>query len=336
MKTKIVYVVASLDSDVYMEQTFVSAWSARYHNPDCHIVVVCDQDTHTTMQSGMRKQYADELLDEVIVREFKPEQCMMERSRRLKTSLRQIVEGDFLFLDSDTVVCADLSEVDRYEFDLGMVPNNNCLFKDDFMYDVFAARVKAFFGTDISNLDYLYNSGVIFVRDTEKNHEFFDLWFSYWESAMNVAKMKDQPALCQANIEMGYTIVQMSGDMNCQVQASIQYLHTAKVVHFFSCWRETGALLSPFFDPKFYASIKQNGLTSEVTGLILNCKSTFNSPICLLPAKYGKFVRKSYDIDILDTHSYAFLTSIKKHPELFLFVEKVCNKLNHLLERFHS
>lgn len=332
MKTKIVYVVASLDSDVYMEQTFVSAWSAKYYNPDCHIVVVCDQDTHATIQSGMRKQYSDKLFDEIIVREFQPNQCMMERSRRLKTLLRQLIEGDFLYLDADTVVCADLSEVDQYGFDLGFVPNNNCLFKDDFMYEVFCSRSKSFFGTDISGLDYYYNGGVAFVRDTENNHRFYDLWFKHWQSVMIEAKMKDQPALCQTNRDMGYPIVQMSGDMNCQVQVNIQNLHTAKILHFFSCWRESGGSLSPFFDPSFFASIKEKGLTEEIKHLILNCKSSFVSPVCILPNRYGNLVRRNYDIELLDTHTADFLTIIKKkYPKLFLFVEKLCNKLNHLL-----
>lgn len=340
MKTKIVYVVASTDHDIYLEQAIVSAWSARYYNPDATIVLVCDQDTHATMQTGIRQQYSSQLFDEVIVQEFKSEQGMMERSRWMKTSLRQIVKGDFLFLDSDTIVCADLSEADHYCFDIGMVPNNNCLFHDDFMYDTFVSRMKMIFGTDISDHEYFFNGGVAFVRDTENAHRFYDLWFNHWKSTIKQSFMRDQPALCQTNIEMGYPIAQMAGDMNCQVQVSIQYLHTAKIMHFFSCWRDSGSMLSPFFDNNFYLGIKTDGLTAKIQSLIINCKTSFHSPVCMLPGKYGNLVRKSglYLDDyfrMTDSHSFALIQKISKHPKLFLFVEKVCNKLNHLIDRKH-
>lgn len=84
MKTKIVYVVASLDDDIYMEQAIVSAWSARYYNPDCQIEMVCDQDIFKTLDSGIRSQNKS-LFNKIHVREFMPEQGMMERSRWLKT-----------------------------------------------------------------------------------------------------------------------------------------------------------------------------------------------------------------------------------------------------------
>lgn len=335
MKTKIVYVVTSLDDDVYLEQCVVSAWSARYHNQDCHIVLVCDQDTHATMQTGIRKQYSSELFDEILVQEFPPEQGMMERSRRLKTSLRQLVKGDFLFLDSDTVVCGDLSEVDDYNFDLGMVPNNNCCFRDDFMHDAFTHRVKTLFDVDIHYIEYFYNSGVLFVRDTPQNYTFFELWHKHWQDVRIAAKLKDQPALCKTNIDMGFPVTEMSGDMNCQVQASIKYLHTAKVLHFFSCWHEMSSSISPFFDIHFFEEIKQKGITPEVESLILNCKTSFRSPISLLPQEYSGFIaRPKCDLDLYRTHSFALISRLSRNPRLFVLVEKICNKLNHLLYKY--
>lgn len=335
MNTKIVYVIASLENDIYFEQGLVSAWSAHHYNPDCHITLVCDQDTHATMQNGVRKQYAEELFDEIIVQEFSQGQGMVERSRWLKTSLRQLVKGDFLFLDSDTVVCGDLSEVDDYDFDLGLVPNNNCRFLDDFMYDAFVHRVKALFDVDIHDLEYFYNGGVFFVRDTPQNYTFFELWHKHWQDVRIAAKMKDQPALCKTNIDMGYPVAVMSGNMNCQVQASIKYLHTAKVLHFFSCWRGTSSSISPFFDTLFFAKIGQKGITPEVENLILNCKTSFSAPVSLLPQEYSGFIARSKrDLDLCRTHSFALLSRLSRNPGVFMVVEKVCNKINHFLIKY--
>lgn len=144
--------------------------------------------------------------------------------------------------------------------------------------------------------------------------------------------MKDQPALCKTNIDMGYPVTEMSGDMNSQVQASVKYLHTAKVLHFFSCWRGTSSSISPFFDSQFFVEIGQKGITIEVKNLILNCKNSFSSPVALLPQEYsGLIARSKQELDLYRSHSFALISRLSRNPRLFLFVEKVCNKLNHLL-----
>lgn len=103
MKTKIVYVVASLDDDIYMEQAIVSAWSAHHYNPDVNIVLVCDQDTEATLHKGNRQRYVEELFNEIFVQQLPDTYSMIERSRALKTMVRNIVTGDFLYLDTDTM-----------------------------------------------------------------------------------------------------------------------------------------------------------------------------------------------------------------------------------------
>ena len=57
MKTKIVYVACSLNSDCYLEQAFISAWSVRQYNKDCQIIMVCDQDTYATFGTSNRQNY---------------------------------------------------------------------------------------------------------------------------------------------------------------------------------------------------------------------------------------------------------------------------------------
>lgn len=172
MKTKIVYVVASLDDDIYMEQAIVSAWSARHYNPDCRIEMVCDQDTFTTLESGIRAQYKN-LFNDIHIREFQPEQNLMERTRWMKTTLREIIEGDFLYLDTDTVVCTDLSYVDGFDFDLGMVLDCNCDFPQTLVYDLVVPTMKEIYGLDVSKETQYYNSGVAFVRDCQKTRDFY-------------------------------------------------------------------------------------------------------------------------------------------------------------------
>ena len=168
MNTKIVYVVASLNDDIYMEQAIVSAWSARHYTPDCRIEMVCCQDTFATFDSGIRAQYKS-LFDQIHVREFQPEQSMKERSRRIKTSLREIIEGDYFFIDTDTVIIGDLSIIDFIQADIAMAHDANSPFpvsNSNSFGDNFINTHAKIVGWESLNGYSHYNSGVVFAKDS--------------------------------------------------------------------------------------------------------------------------------------------------------------------------
>ncbi|MCQ2287517.1 MAG: hypothetical protein MJZ74_00260 [Muribaculaceae bacterium] len=332
MKTKIVYVVTSLDSDIYMDQAIVSAWSAHHHNPGCCIEMVCDQDTYATLNSGVRAQYKY-LFDAIYVYEFKPEQGMMERSRWLKTTLREIIEGDFLYLDTDTVVCADLSYVDDFDFDLGMVQDCNCDFNQCLIYDWVVPVMKKMYGIDVSKETVQFNGGVAFVRDCEMTHEFYRRWNELWVHSMREFKrMKDQQPLMKANIDMGYVVKEMSGNLNCQVAESIQYLHTAHVMHFFNNLLGKTDDMSPLFN-ELYVKVKAQGLTDELKETILNCKSSFMSPSMPVPREGAMLWRKhlsesgKHEEMIQASNTYhALLFMWLRLPRFTRFIDKILGK----------
>lgn len=277
MKTKIVYVVASLNDDIYMEQAIVSAWSARHYNPDCRIEIVCDHDTFATLDSGIRAQYKS-LFDQIHVREFLPEQSMKERSRWLKTSLREIIKGDYLYLDTDTVVCTSLSYVDGFDFEIGMVLDGNCYLDKGIAYERVVRTMNTRFNLDVHKEIQYFNSGVAYVRECQLTHDFYKLWHEFWlHSFRKYNDKRDQEPLLKINIDKGHVIKELSGDMNCQVGLSIQYLYTAHVIHFFNELLGKCNDVSPFFHD-IYQWVKCHGITLEIEQMILNCKSSFNSP----------------------------------------------------------
>lgn len=293
MKTKIVYVVASLDDDIYMEQAIVSAWSARHYNPDCRIEMVCDQDTFATLESGIRAQNKY-LFDEVHVREFQPEQGMMERSRWLKTTLREIIEGDYLYLDTDTVVCADLSYIDNFKCELGMAFDQNCEFNDFLYRNGVINRTKRLYNVDISNEPNYFNSGVSYVKDTISSRDFYNSWHELWKSKRYENEgLKDQSALAATNIMHNHLIAEITGDLNCQVMSSIQYLHTAQVMHFYNTlFTADGPSLSPFYGKSLFLEVKEKGITEGIAYKILHCKSLFVSPSMPVPREGAILWRK--------------------------------------------
>ena len=329
MKTKIVYVAASVESDIYMEQAIVSAWSARQHNPDCCIELVCDNDTFATLGYGVRAQYKT-LFDKIHVRQFKPEQGMMERSRWMKTSLRDIVDGDFLYLDTDTVVCTDLSYVDDFNFDLGMVQDCNCEFSQSLIYDWVVPVMKKMYDMDVSEEELQFNGGVAFVRDSQMTRDFYHRWNELWvESMLKFNRMKDQQPLMKANIDMGYVVTEMSGDLNCQVAESIQYLHTAHVVHFFNNLLGKSDSLSPLFKDIF-VEVKEHGLTDKAKQSILDCKSSFSSPSMPVPREGAMLWRHhlsakgKFEDEIKASNAYYALCFMwARLPRLTRFINKI-------------
>lgn len=327
MKTKIVYVVASLDDDIYMEQAIVSAWSARHYNPDCQIEMVCDQDTFVTLNSGIRARYKS-LFNKIHVREFQPKQSMMERSRWMKTTLREIIEGDYLYLDTDTVVCADLSYVDDFTFDIGMVLDQNCDFGSFIYREGVIKRTQRLYDTDISNEARYFNSGVSYVKDSPTTHELYYTWHKYWKDKRTEPEgLKDQSALAVANKKLGHIITEISGNLNCQVMASIQYLHTAKIMHYFNTLFTSKQCLNPFYGEALFEYVKHNGITEDIEYKILNNKSLFVSPSMPVPREGAMLWRQhisSPEQRYTETSSYYLISFMhQRFPLLMRYIEKL-------------
>ena len=96
MRTKIVYVVTSDETDVYLEQALLSVFSLRKHNPNAYVELVVDQNTNTTI-TGKRGEIL-KYIDNKVVVNVPEEYNKLSRSRWLKTSLRQHIKGDFLYI----------------------------------------------------------------------------------------------------------------------------------------------------------------------------------------------------------------------------------------------
>lgn len=328
MKTKIVYVACSLKSDCYIEQAFISAWSVRQYNKDCQIIMVCDQDTYATFGTSNRQNYKY-LFDSFIVKDFNEDQGMMERSRVLKTTLRNIIEGDFLFIDTDTIVCKDLSYIDDFPFNLGMVLDNNCIFNKAFLYDSFVRRTKKLYGIDIAKEKNYYNSGVIFARDTPSNREFYSYWHNLWKSKCHdeACQMKDQFSLMATDMHFEHRITEMNGDMNCQVLSSIQYLHTASILHIYRSWSASGKFneVFPLVNDNFYENIKEEGITEDVKSMVVNAKSQFSSPTMIVSGELAYYWFTKCNMDALSSNWYhLFMHLHRKHPIIYNTIESFC------------
>lgn len=222
------------------------------------------------------------------------------RAREIKTNIRNLIDGDFLFIDTDTVICQPLDEVDNlYVKNLAMVPEFHDSFKKHFCYEFVYQDVIRIFCTDCSDSQYWFNSGCMFVRDNETTRKFFADWKKNWTySAFEKNENSDQRALLKTDHDYGYIIETLPGVYNCQVAVSIQYFFDAKIVHFWHMRAKFTSDMnySPFTNKEIYKQIHQdNCISQSVADTIIHCKSSFRSPSMIVGDAEMRFVMSSFN-----------------------------------------
>lgn len=274
MKTQIVYVLVSSEKDVFLEELWASVWSLRRYEPDVTVNVIVDELTAIRVKANAELMA---LITNVVVADVPEKYTPKERSREIKTKIRELVKGDFFYIDTDTVVCKPLSDIDNCEFDVAGIPDSNVFLKDNPFAGGMIGSVKEIFGSDVSNCEYLINGGVIYAKDNYVAHELFKRWNKNWTySCFEKGNSQDQPALWQSDHEMGNVIKLLPDVYNSQVAMSLQYFADAAIVHFLHMNFIPDQSYSPYFSLKIYKDIKMAGrLTSDIKELIINCKSSF-------------------------------------------------------------
>lgn len=279
MKTKIVYVLVSSPEDYFLEQAYVSMYSLKKYNPSAFVVVVCDEETHDNVTNNQVRNHFAEYIDEWKCLSFNKDISNKERSRWIKTSLRNILDGDLLFVDTDTIICGDLSGIDYQDSELAITLDLHSRFNEHPYKKSIENMILNMYGESIPNGIQYFNSGVIYMKDTDKCRRFFERWHKNWQSVYRTSfGCFDQQPLIKTIIDFNGFVTELSGDYNCQLLGSVEYLHTAKIVHFFNTqWCNT--ILSPLFDKNFYYRIKEKGCIDESQKYIIdNCKSSMKSP----------------------------------------------------------
>ena len=277
MRTKIVYSLVSDSKDHFLEQLLISTYSVKLYNKDVHIVLVIDEESNKELTADRQK--ALEYVDEKIVVKT-PDLGKKSRSRWLKTSIRQIVNGDYLFIDTDTIISCDLSEIDNIDGKICAVLDRHLPLNTNQRGEAIIKQCKRS-GWTPETLDYKYfNSGVMLVRDCQEAVELYQKWHEIWENSFRRGIDIDQPALGLANKQVGYQIKELNGEWNCQVLGNgLRYMHDAKILHYYNSDSRTLLRSNPFVfsNSQFQQKIKDAGfqLTEEIKGMINRPHSQF-------------------------------------------------------------
>lgn len=269
MTTKLVYVLTCTPKKHYIEQTLMSAYSARYWNPEAHIVLIVDDETDKLLE-GKRAEILKYITEKIVVSFEDTSLSPMYRSRFIKTSIRQQIKGDFLFIDSDTIICKSLAAIDCFECEVGAVLESHLLVED---YCA-SLRQKALgansrIGVDLEVEKEYFSSGVLLVKDTPETHCLYQLWHQYWLESVSLGLNIDQPSLAKANRECGHIISRIPDTYNCILFTRNSFTDKAHVLH-------VAAFQNPsfLFTEKVFEEIKENGITEWVENAIIHPNDT--------------------------------------------------------------
>lgn len=210
--------------------TRVAVASLRLSNPGFILVVACDRDTDCAM-----RQARDPLIDaadEWLVADTPPGDAGF-RNRFVKTSLRALIDGRFLFLDSDIFVRGDLSEIFALDTDIAGARNHSRAAFDEQVWDQDAATLKVMdWKTD--NEVYL-NGGVLFYNDTPGARRFEAEWRRRWmKSFRERANYRDQPALNSALHNTQARLTVLPDRFNAQFKFTPSVASGAVIWHYYS------------------------------------------------------------------------------------------------------
>ncbi len=238
MKTKIVYTIVTDESDLYLEQLLVSLVSLKHHSPSAHIVIVTDDASKSTMTGNRAKVL--EYINELIVPETPKDFSKVMLSRYLKTTLRQHITGDFLYIDTDTVIASPLDEIDEIASSgvqlAGVREMNSPLERiQDGLSKHYRRRGYNFTVNTKTDRTFI-NGGVMFASDTPEVHDFYSAWYNNWlEMSAQAKYYLDQVPLAVTSRTFPSLVQLLDDGWNCLVTSSggggFSCINRAKVIH---------------------------------------------------------------------------------------------------------
>ena len=289
MNTQIVYVSTSGPDDLYFEETALSAYSLKSHQPDAYVVLVVDQDTRKAITGNREKLLC--YFDNVQVVQCPDEYNQHQRSRYLKTTLRERIKGDFLYIDGDTIICQPLAAIDQCHASVAAAIDKHLSLAVHPRRESTDQNLAKYFNYKRTQKDVnFFNSGLLFVRDDETAHRLYAEWHRLWKEGLGKGLKIDQPALLIANHNCGYPIQELDGTWNCQVMDNgLRYLVNAKILHYFaSNGKDTCFLLK---EKAIFQEMKQTGIINEHTKEIVSkARQAFAEKVMLVADSEADFM----------------------------------------------
>lgn len=205
MSRGILYLVVG---DEYVAEARDSVHSVREHMPDIDIAIATDDGG-----------YDLDPFDQVIRLDQVRQETQGERDWLLDSTLAPDLSpfDKTLYLDSDTYVCTDVSELfgllDQYDLAISRVPNQPSV-------------------ADLPEPWHLYNCGVIAYRDTKLMRALLSDWQTRYRSQLdNLERPVDQPAFAQALYNSDVRWFTLPREYNVRVPRRGTLANGVKIIH---------------------------------------------------------------------------------------------------------
>jgi hypothetical protein len=224
-----VYIICSNDNDHFAEIAAVSMASLRMVSPNSRVLVLTDRETSLIESAGLSaiRDAADKL---AIV--DCPGDSPMARSRFLKSSMRQLVNGRFVYLDSDTIVFRPLDGIWNSDCDVAASPD---LGSDGKPYLCSNTLPEcAALGWTFRPRPCL-NAGVIYFSDSEAARDVGEQYRLSWLEFLGVTgRANDQLAFNHAVDTACAHLGILPLSYNAQISMNLMTTRGAKIAHFFT------------------------------------------------------------------------------------------------------
>jgi len=230
------YVVNGTGGDVHTDMAYLSARFLRVQHPEARITCLMDRDSATAIRDCRHPLLS---LVYFIVELDVPESNLTKKNRWISTQVRDFVDGDFIYLDSDTICIRRLdflSNLCRHEsFDVGLTRDLNIRFREKSRklgHSALWPQLRAM-GWTVPACGY-FNKGVALLRDTPRARAMSSRWHELWKTSCATGRYLDQPALNHAIVESGAKVRVLPGSCNAQILGSARAACRPKVIHFYT------------------------------------------------------------------------------------------------------
>jgi hypothetical protein len=265
-------------------------------------------------------------IDNVTVVDFPNSETNAYKSRYLKTKCRNLIKGDFLYIDTDTIIIDNLTSLDDLDIQVGAVKDLHQTSLRSCRYINFIIEKAKMLGWNDFNLDIpYYNGGVLYWKDSDESHLFAQTWHEAWLLGYDKGVKADQPTLAMVNSKSN-TIKELPPEWNCQLLGNgIPYLRQAKIIHYFNAskFKSIGEMPFKFMEDSILLRVRKAGLIdSYLHTMIVNPALAFPAQIDLISGN---------SISVYYSKIFMILLTLKaEHKTLYNCIEKCCSLLFNL------
>jgi hypothetical protein len=225
----ICFVLAAKDLGLYADMAAVAALAVRRLHPQARIILVTDEPTARAIDQG--KHALADIVSEIIVQKTGADVPTVS-SRHLKTSLRQLVKGDYLYLDNDAIAVRPLDRGWPKRADLAVARDRNQRGITPLSLPS-VEKLRAELAWEF-RMDRYLNSGVAFVRDTPAAHDFYAEWHRRWRQTLSLGIWQDQFSFNSASTTGTATIAILPDRDNWVTHSTAMLRGRARIFHFFA------------------------------------------------------------------------------------------------------